>query len=191
MSQGQHGSVEVNLGGPLSGLHHLGNFMNRKTLMIFQEKGSALFRGKSVQGSINLARDFACQCRSIRGRSQVTPRIGSVCVLIEGFPRGPCLASAIIQTEVDKNTINPSVEAGSPIKALQMGIGAQECLLGEVLGLLTIPGEIKRDAVGLLLVPFHQVFKCVGIPPPGPRLRDLYPPALQEDSSLWKSQSRL
>ncbi len=48
-----------------------------------------------------------------------------------------------------------------------MGIGAQECLLGEVLGLITIPGEIKRDAVGLLLVPFHQVLKRVGIPPLG------------------------
>src|SRR5262249_29013701 len=79
--------------------------------------------------------------------------------LLERFPGDLRLATAIVETQIDQNTVEPSIKTRAPVETVQVAEGLQKCILRKILGLLAVAREIEGDSIRFFFVPLDQDFE--------------------------------
>src|SRR3989337_2528232 len=130
----------------IGGLPHLGNILDRKALMVSQDKHGSLFRGQGIQRCSYPMRNLL-RYRLLIWRRVRVGRVPAFGFLIPRLPGNPSSPTTVVETEVHQNTVKPGVETCSKIEAFQVGKSPKECLLRKILRLFTVTREVERDAI--------------------------------------------
>src|SRR5215470_6112513 len=99
--------------GALGGLHDLGDFSDRKPLMVFQYKRCSLLRWQRFQGFSYFAGQLTCHDLLV-GRNEISRRVARLYLILDGFVEflrwGALLPAFVVKADIDQNSVEPSVE---------------------------------------------------------------------------------
>lgn len=117
-----------------------------------QNQRSPLFPGEPSDGGAYLSGAFATNERDIRPFDSC---IGGIERINLNDVSGRARAS-VIQTDIDRDPVEPCAERGRTFEAAEAPVSANECVLSEVAGIFVIAREAVAKQVDVPLVPSNE-----------------------------------
>lgn len=139
-----------------------GDVLVGQALKVVQHYGDPLRRRQgrdSVGNGVGRQSAFDVSGRLLRGGGHIPQQVEGLGGAGPGDP---------VQRPARDDLVQPRREAGIGLEAGQLLPGGDECVLGDILGVMMVAEQPQRDPVGQPAVPVNKFGICIEIALPGP-----------------------